>query len=349
LLSEVVYCIASAGTTLFNKHALSTYSFPAPNALLLFQFLLAVVLLKGLHLVGAVHLEPMRWKAVKLWAPANMVFVLMNVTGFFALQAIGAGMFTVLKNLSNLLTIGGDWLIYGNTYSWQVWACLMLMIASASMGGWTDLRFNAAGYMWQIINCCFTAAYSLMLAGVIKKASMEKHDKRQLSELSMVYYNNILSVPPLVLLVLLFGEVKLLGSYHRLGELEFQIVAVLGGLMGFAVSFASIWCMARTSPTIYSLTGSLNKVVVALVGMWYFKEPTTAVNILSIVVGLCAGILFGFAKNQKVGSRNVPAFPPHQQPMLLQQQQLQGLPMQSSGTVPAAISSLSSSRTPERV
>ena len=35
---------------------------------------------------------------------------------------------------------------------------------------------------------------------------------------------------------------------------------MLGGLMGFMVSFASIWCMSRTSPTIYSLTGSLNKV-----------------------------------------------------------------------------------------
>jgi GDP-mannose transporter len=39
-----------------------------------------------------------------------------------------------------------------------------------------------------------------------------------------------------------------------------QIVAFLGGLMGFAVSFASIWCMSRTSATIYSLTGSMNKV-----------------------------------------------------------------------------------------
>ncbi len=41
---------------------------------------------------------------------------------------------------------------------------------------------------------------------------------------------------------------------------------MVGALFGFVVSFASIWCMSRTSPTIYSLTGSLNKVVVALVG-----------------------------------------------------------------------------------
>ena len=29
-------------------------------------------------------------------------------------------MFTVLKNLSNLLTIGGDWYFFGLTYGWQV-------------------------------------------------------------------------------------------------------------------------------------------------------------------------------------------------------------------------------------
>ena len=32
----------------------------------------------------------------------------------------------------------------------QVWICLLLMIISAFIGGWTDLRFNAAGYAWQV-------------------------------------------------------------------------------------------------------------------------------------------------------------------------------------------------------
>ena len=29
-------------------------------------------------------------------------------------------MFTVLKNLANLMTIAGDWYFYGLIYSWQV-------------------------------------------------------------------------------------------------------------------------------------------------------------------------------------------------------------------------------------
>ena len=75
-----------------------------------------------------------------------------------------------------------------------------------------------------------------------------------------MYYNNVLSLPPLALLVLLSRELFVLPAYPGLQNPEFQVVAVLGGLMGFMVSFASIWCMSRTSPTIYSLTGSLNKV-----------------------------------------------------------------------------------------
>ena len=40
----------------------------------------------------------------------------------------------------------------------------------------------------------------------------------------------------------------------------------------------------------------MNQVVVALVGMWWFKEPTNTANVASIAMGLVAGLLFVFAK-----------------------------------------------------
>lgn len=260
--SEVTYCLFSAGTVLINKHALSSFAFPAPNTLLLFQFVLACILLKILNITGVLNLQPIRWEVVKLWLPCNLIFVAMNVTGFYALQDVGAGemhawawvhvltahdtcgvcwshqhnllstptcsplagMFTVLKNMSNLMTIVGDYVIYGNTYSWQVrtqtlihrlttcqhcdampdmsatanlkltlcmwfkqvWLTLGLMVLSAVMGGWTDITFSMSGYTWQLINCCFTAAYSLYLGGVIKRLTRDKHSKHHLSEMSMV-------------------------------------------------------------------------------------------------------------------------------------------------------------------
>ncbi len=94
IFAEFVYCTISAGTTLFNKHALSSYNFPAPNSLLLFQFSLAVMLLQMLDVVGVITLQPLRMDLVKLWLPVNLIFVAMNVTGFYALQEIGVGEYT---------------------------------------------------------------------------------------------------------------------------------------------------------------------------------------------------------------------------------------------------------------
>lgn len=50
-----------------------------------------------------------------------------------------------------------------------VWATLVLMTVSALCGAATDLQFNPKGYMWQLINCLFTAAYALTLRNVMDK------------------------------------------------------------------------------------------------------------------------------------------------------------------------------------
>ena len=113
---------------------------------------------------------------------------------------------TVLKNLTNLFVIAGDIIVFGRRYNlgerallsyqpcvlgmhcqnafdhavteselmialWPagVWATLVLMTASALCAAATDLQFNAMGYMWQLINCSFTAAYSLVLRNVMDR------------------------------------------------------------------------------------------------------------------------------------------------------------------------------------
>lgn len=63
----------------------------------------------------------------------------------------------MLKNLTNFFTLGGDYLLYGRTYKLNVWGCVALMALSALCGAVTDLAFDARGYLWQMVNCLFTA------------------------------------------------------------------------------------------------------------------------------------------------------------------------------------------------
>lgn len=109
---------------------------------------------------------------------------------------------SILKNLSNLFILVGDYVFFRRTYSWHVWACLAIMFVSVVTGAATDISFSLEGYAWQMVNNCFTAAYALYLSRVTEKlttggagggAPGEKG--RGVNQLSMVYYNNVLSIP----------------------------------------------------------------------------------------------------------------------------------------------------------
>ena len=71
-------------------------------------------------------------------------------------------------------------------YGAGVWASLALMCASALCGSITDLAFDLEGYLWQLVNCLFTASYSLYLRGVMDKVVALTVNKTRLDEFSMV-------------------------------------------------------------------------------------------------------------------------------------------------------------------
>jgi GDP-mannose transporter len=55
--------------------------------------------------------------------------------------------------------------------------------------------------------------------------------------------------------------------------------------------------LGSTTPSIYGLVGSLNKVPLALIGLMAFNVPWTVSNLLSILVGTLAGVVFVIARN----------------------------------------------------
>lgn len=97
---------------LLNKAALSSFGFEAPMSLLFFQCLVCVSLVQLSVTFRFIRVEPFNIAIVKLWFPVNLIFVGMIFTSFFALKNLGVPMATVLKNLTNLFTICGDYLLY---------------------------------------------------------------------------------------------------------------------------------------------------------------------------------------------------------------------------------------------
>uniref|UniRef100_A0A7S3QQI0 Sugar phosphate transporter domain-containing protein n=1 Tax=Dunaliella tertiolecta TaxID=3047 RepID=A0A7S3QQI0_DUNTE len=302
LLSGLCYAASSGCLTLLNKHALDGFGFRAPNALLCFQCVLTVILVKACEMMGLIkQLQPVKWDLVLVWLPVNLLFVGMIGSSFYALQNVGVGMVTVWKNLSNVVTAIGDIVIYKKSYNWPVWATLIIMLVSAMVGASTDVRFTWSGYGWQMANCLFTSTYALYLRSVMDKVAEHTTNKQRMDEFSMVFYNNLLSIPCIMFLMYIFGEYNAVASPTNQAALHnplFQLVAGLSGIIGFAISFSSLWFLSQTTATIYSLVGALNKIPVAIFGLVIFREPTNPKNLASIILGLLAGVMFVRAKQQ---------------------------------------------------
>ena len=115
-----------------------------------------------------------------------------------------------------------------------------------------------------------------------------------------VYYNNVLSLPLIAVLMWWYGEVHGLLEQPALRNPVFLVAACASSLVAFSISFASLWFLSTTTATSYSLVGSLNKIPVAVIGLVAFNVPWSLENLASIMVGLVAGIVFVKAKSQPV-------------------------------------------------
>ncbi|EFJ24633.1 hypothetical protein SELMODRAFT_442412 [Selaginella moellendorffii] len=295
VVSGLAYCASSCSMILLNKYLLSGYNFNAGISLMFYQNLISVIAVVILSFLGAITIEPITWKLVRVWFPVNVIFVGMLVSSIYSLKNMNVAMVTILKNMTNIVTALGEMYLFGKHHNRKVWGSLLLMVLSAVAGGFTDLSFHGVGYAWQILNCFLTAAYSLTLRKVMDTAK-QATKSGNLGEFSMVLLNNSLSLPLGLVLILLFNEIEYLSTLPILSLPTFWLVITLSGLFGLAISFTSMWFLYQTSPTTYSLVGSLNKIPLSVAGIALFRVPTSLPNLLSIIFGLFAGVVFAKAK-----------------------------------------------------
>lgn len=164
---------------------------------------------------------------------------------------------------------------------------IFIMTFGAILAGLNDLEFSYLGYFWMILNCMFSSAYLLYL----RHAS----STIKLSKFGMVYYNNVLST--IILIPLLFIRQQAFFFTNPLfSQPDFIVFNILGGIIGFYLNFASLWCVSATSATTYAIIGSLNKVPTTLLGFVLFDAKMTKEGILFVIFATFGGFLFAYSK-----------------------------------------------------
>ena len=204
-------------------------------------------------------------------------------------QHLAVPLVTIFKNLTNALTLAGDWFFFGRPSSRGVLLSLAIMATGAVLAGLNDINFDLVGYLWMGANCTSTAAYLLYMRYVMQtQVSMTKNE--------MAYYNSMLGIQVITVAAIAMGELPAAFYAPQMTDMAFVLAASISGCMGFAMQLCSLWCMSATSPTTYVMVGAFNKIPVAVLGIVLFDTPLTAKLAAFIAMGISGGLLFSYVK-----------------------------------------------------
>ncbi|RCI01995.1 GDP-mannose transporter into the lumen of the Golgi [Rhizopus stolonifer] len=302
------YCIASIVMTVTNKYVVSG-DFNMIFFLLTIQSLVTVSFLQLFKFLNLIQYRGFDKETAKKWYPIVIFLVAMIYTGSKALQYLPIPIYTIFKNLTIILIAYGEVLWFGGNVTSMMMVSFILMTLSSVIAGWNDVSsvvtvfFDATnvlssgngsimlGYFWMAINCLSSASFVLYMRKRIKLTNFKDFDT--------VYYNNLLSIPLLVIPSLLLEDWSVANLLVNFPPEQRQAriwAMIFSGVSAFGMSYASAWCVRTTSSTTYSMVGSLNKLPIAISGIVFFGDVATFSNVSAIFIGFIAGIVYSYAK-----------------------------------------------------
>jgi len=292
IISCVMYSAVSVCMVISNKLISSTLDPEVRERLpqatvILFQCLVAVVMVAVAKQSGLVEYPNFNLNTAKSWLPLNVFFIGMLFSGFISLVYVSVPMVTITKNLANIITVLGEYYLFGEPLSFLTLLSVAIMVIGAVLAGANDLEFNFYGYVWMAINCVFTSGYVLYMRFASTSIKLPRF--------GMVYYNNLLSCALLLPICIFRNEFAVLLD-PEIMTMPFVASNIIAGVLGFYLNFASLWCVSATNATTYAIVGSLNKVPITVLGFLMFNAKMTTEGIIFIAMATAGGFLYAYSK-----------------------------------------------------
>ncbi|RSH85933.1 GDP-mannose transporter into the lumen of the Golgi [Apiotrichum porosum] len=317
VLPIINYCAASMMMTVVNKYVVSGENFTMTFLLLAIQSAVCVLAVWSVKRAGFITFRELDMKDARAWWPISCLLVAVIYTGSKSLQFLNVSVYTIFKNLTIIIIAYGEVFMFNGSVTGLTLAAFSLMVGSSVISAWSDisavwtgtmdqttgreiavaahtLAGINVGYFWMFLNCLCSAAYVLFMRKRIKVTGFKDWDS--------MFYNNLLSIPVLVVFSLLFenwGGASLRANFPPENRTVLLSAIAFSGAAAVFISYSTAWCVRVCGSTTYSMVGALNKLPVAASGMLFFSDPVTPGGVLAISVGGIAGIVYAIAKTNQ--------------------------------------------------
>jgi len=275
------------------------HGFNFPMMLIFFQNLAAVLAVVFARMAGWIDYPGLNWTFVKRWLPLTAIFTMMLATSLMSLRTMSVAVVTLIKAFAIICTALGDHLLFGHPLTGMMILSFVLMYVGSCLGGGTDAWVTPEGLFYSFLNVFCTSGYQLYMKGMLQDV------KDELGRWGPVFYNNLLSLPMLIVPTVLGAS----GPQGWMAALQMADVWAQGWigamcLLSPFMTMSSFWCITATSPTTFAVVGGMNKIPLAIFGMILFSQWPTQAGTVGICIGLSAGFFYTWAMQRSKAAQD---------------------------------------------
>mmetsp|Transcript_9885 Transcript_9885/g.24204 ORF Transcript_9885/g.24204 Transcript_9885/m.24204 type:complete len:487 (-) Transcript_9885:2-1462(-) len=290
MLPCVSYASSSMYMTLAQKYVL-TSGMGVKSIFLFYQNLAALVMFipSSLGMLKRFNIEPYAFWDTRLALevlPLGLTYSLMLYSSNLALASLSVPMVSVLKNLGPIFITLLESYTDQRRISPNLWLSMLMLFMGSFVAGFYDLKYDFYGYLAMFLN----VATNVIHVNVTKRIQKRGIVKNYVA----LHYQSIFFMLLLFPSMIRQDFFSVINKLVREEPWDVQFAFLSTGVNGIVIALCSMWCIEATSGSTYSMVGALNKIPLAILGIFIFNDPLNLLNLSGVFLGLAGGILFSY-------------------------------------------------------
>jgi len=289
------YGAISISITFFNKAVLSVYEFKFGNALMLAQMIASLCFLPVMRKHGFINYRSFNWDVAKQCFLLAFFFVAMVVLSLVALPFVNIPVYNTLRRFSTLLVIAIERVWLNKSVQKDELASVLMMVAGAVVAYMGDLTFSFVGYLLTILSTIMNAGYLVCIRFT--------KERTECGEFEMMFYNNLMSIPFVVPLVIAL-EFDGLVQYPYWLDPGFLICFFMSAVLAFLLNYFLFLCSTVNSPLTTSVTGQVKAILSVIIGLFFFGDViVTPLLLLGLFISSAGSVYYAVIKYRQAQNR----------------------------------------------
>mmetsp|Transcript_139 Transcript_139/g.208 ORF Transcript_139/g.208 Transcript_139/m.208 type:complete len:325 (-) Transcript_139:246-1220(-) len=283
------YALCSSTMLVVNK--LAVHFLPAPAVVLFFQLFASTFTVFALDSAGVIKSERLQWEKVKPYLLVSTVFLAAIFTNMKTLQYANVETFIVFRSSSPILISVLDYTFLGRELpSLRSWFSLVALLVGAVAYVLYDADFEVRAYVWVALWFGAFAVDQIYIKFVCDTVPMTSWGR--------VYYTNLLSLIPVTILGILFGEYTVITNFVWTQPSAFALLASCA--CGVGMSYSAFWLRSLVSATSFTVVGILCKIATVIVNLLIWDKHATPAGLVALSICLAAGSVYQQAPLREV-------------------------------------------------